>query len=84
MKGSGPPPTFAASQALTKVTWPRALGPLAEVGATRRMKRMKRGRATVITGTSKGAFRGSVNTHAQGVECDELDVIDGANPMNAQ
>ena len=51
-----------------------ALKLLEEVGAIRRVKR---GRNKIITVTPEGAFRGSVNNHAQAVERYRLDVIEG-------
>lgn len=51
-----------------------ALKLLEEVGAIRRVKR---GRAKVITVTPEGAFRGNVNNHGAAVERYKLDVIDG-------
>lgn len=52
----------------------RALDLLEQVGA---IKRVKRGRAKVITVTPEGAFRGNINNHAKVVERYKLEVIDG-------
>lgn len=51
-----------------------ALDLLEQVGAIRRVKR---GRAKIITVTPEGAFRGDVNNHAQAVEKYRLEVIEG-------
>jgi len=47
---------------------------LEDVGAIRRVKR---GRAKIITVTPEGAFRGNVNNHGAAVERYRLDVIEG-------
>lgn len=52
----------------------RALDLLEQVGAIRRVKD---GRAKIITVTPEGAFRGNVNHHAKAVERFKLDVIEG-------
>ncbi len=52
----------------------RALALLEQVGA---IKRVKKGRAKIITVTPEGAFRGNINDHGQVVERYNLEMIDG-------
>ena len=58
-----------------------ALKLLEQVGA---IHRVKRGRVKIITVTPEGAFRGTVNNHAQAVERYKLDVIEGGKSGNPE